>query len=68
MPRRLQTISDEEIERWRQLAREARTLAGKETIAMRKHYLNVATHWETLIEEVEAKRITKGNGGKFAPK
>ena len=60
MPRRWQNISDEEIEHWRQLAREARTLASKETIAMRNHYLNVATHWEALIEEIEARRKATG--------
>jgi hypothetical protein len=59
VPRRAKIISDEEIERW-QLAREARTLASKESIGMPNHYLNVATRWEALIEEIEAQRRAKG--------
>lgn len=59
MPRRWQTISDEELARWRQLANEARALAAKESAAMQIHYLKVADHWEALIEEIEAQRKTK---------
>jgi hypothetical protein len=54
--RERESISSEQIERWRLLALEARTLASRESNAVRNHYLNVATHWEALIEETEAQR------------
>jgi hypothetical protein len=59
MPRRRQTVSDEELAHWRELASEARAMAAKESAATRNHFLKVAGHWEALIEELEAQRKPK---------
>jgi hypothetical protein len=59
VPRRWQTISDEELARWRELAREAREMAAKESASTRDHFLKVAGHWEALIEEIEVQRKPK---------
>jgi hypothetical protein len=59
--RERESISSDQIERWRLLALEAKTLASRESNAVRNHYLKVATHWEALIEETEAQRKVKGN-------
>ena len=53
------TLLDEEIERWRQLAKDTRALAAKESATMQSHFLKVAEHWEALIKEIEAQRKTK---------
>ena len=53
-------ISSDQIERWRQLALEARTFASTAGFPAQICYLRIAMHWEALIEEIEVQRRAKG--------